>query len=317
MTRSPLFSTYRQGENRVTSSVLAVFERVDVEVVERLLGAATGEATLAMLSFQNQSAKGSDSVPDAVISSSFKFVFEVKTDRNAVRKSQLLSHVKQLDDTHENELMFVLTPDPEEPAVVAELDDPRVIWFNFVALDRAIQDVLEDADQLLSERSRFLLRELRRLFEEDGLLSWDDTVIVAARQAYDEYLKYSAYICQPGRSFKSGLTNLGFYRSGQIEPLVPKIVHVEEVTIDPNCEGPARRLIEQLLEDRSRTRGQPIQVFMLTSPDDPGTTTLEHPILNTSRTASGKPWAWTLGQRYTTLERLLRNPGTTTELDAL
>ena len=213
MTRSPLFSTYRQGENRVTSSVLAVFERVDVEVVERLLGAATGEATLAMLSFQNQSAKGSDSVPDAVISSSFKFVFEVKTDRNAVRKSQLLSHLKQLDDTHENELMFVLTPDPEEPAVVVELDDPRVIWFNFFALDRAVQEVLEDTDQLLSERSRFLLRELRRLFEEDGLLSWDDTVIVAARKAYDEYLKYSAYIAN-----RAGHSSRGSPTSASIAP---------------------------------------------------------------------------------------------------
>ena len=87
--------------------------------------------------------------------------------------------------------------------------------------------------------------------------------------------------------------------------------------IDPDYQGPARPLVERLLEDHSRARGQPFQVFMLTSPDDPGTTTLEHPILNTSRTASGKPWAWTLGQRYTTLERLLRNPETTTELDAL
>ena len=29
MPRNPLFSTYRQGENRVTASMLAVFERLD------------------------------------------------------------------------------------------------------------------------------------------------------------------------------------------------------------------------------------------------------------------------------------------------
>ena len=47
MARAPLFSTYRQGENRVTSSLLAVFERIDLSAVARLLGAATGEPTLS------------------------------------------------------------------------------------------------------------------------------------------------------------------------------------------------------------------------------------------------------------------------------
>jgi hypothetical protein len=32
--KAPLFSTYRQGENRVTSSLMAVFERVDLSIVE-------------------------------------------------------------------------------------------------------------------------------------------------------------------------------------------------------------------------------------------------------------------------------------------
>jgi hypothetical protein len=33
--------------------------------------------------------------------------------------------------------------------------------------------------------------------------------------------------------------------------------------------------------------------------------------------ASGRPWAWTLGQRYTALEKLRRNPATTGELDRM
>jgi hypothetical protein len=42
MSKNPLFSTYRQGENRVTSSMLAVFERIDLSLLETLLGAAAG-----------------------------------------------------------------------------------------------------------------------------------------------------------------------------------------------------------------------------------------------------------------------------------
>jgi hypothetical protein len=52
--KSPLFSTYRQGENRVTSSMLAVFERLDMAVLEALLGAASGEAALPFVKFVNQ-----------------------------------------------------------------------------------------------------------------------------------------------------------------------------------------------------------------------------------------------------------------------
>lgn len=54
MAKNPLFSTYRQGENRVTSSMLAVFERIDLSILESLLIAATGEASLELVSFVNQ-----------------------------------------------------------------------------------------------------------------------------------------------------------------------------------------------------------------------------------------------------------------------
>lgn len=44
--KNPLFSTYRQGENRVTSSMLAVFERIDRSLLETMLAAASGESSL-------------------------------------------------------------------------------------------------------------------------------------------------------------------------------------------------------------------------------------------------------------------------------
>ena len=54
MAKNPLFSTYRQGENRVTSSMLAVFERIDLSFLETVLAAASGESSLQMVSFTNQ-----------------------------------------------------------------------------------------------------------------------------------------------------------------------------------------------------------------------------------------------------------------------
>jgi hypothetical protein len=54
MATTPLFSSYRKGENRVTGSTLAVFERVGLEVLERLLGAAAGGDDLALVKFRNQ-----------------------------------------------------------------------------------------------------------------------------------------------------------------------------------------------------------------------------------------------------------------------
>ncbi|WP_304454773.1 hypothetical protein [Nocardiopsis sp. YSL2] len=39
----------------------------------------------------------------------------------------------------------------------------------------------------------------------------DEVVVVAASQAYPEYLDTAAYICQPGRVFQEGLAHMGFY----------------------------------------------------------------------------------------------------------
>jgi hypothetical protein len=74
VTANPLFSTYRQGENRVTSSMLAVFERVGLGILEQLLTAATGEAALTTITFTNQPPGSGASVPDARISARFRVV---------------------------------------------------------------------------------------------------------------------------------------------------------------------------------------------------------------------------------------------------
>jgi hypothetical protein len=325
MPKNPLFSTYRQGENRVTSSMLAVFERIDLSVLEALLTAAAGEASLQTVSFVNQPVGKGASVPDARISAHFAYWFEVKTAPNALAVSQLEEHLKSLEPGASGERLFVITPDASEPPAVAELGDARVVWFNFRGLYDAIDALLADVSGLVSEHARFLLRELQALLVEDGLVDNDDVVVVAARVAYPEYLEHHVYVCQPNRAFRDGLTHLGFYAHGAIQPHIARILHRADPVPFTTEEAKRRRgtategrvadAIDTLLSIGARTEGNEYGVFILTPPSDPRTVYLEAPIVNdTVAGPSGRPWAWTLGQRYTSLTRLSR-PGVTKTSD--
>ncbi|HYT92862.1 MAG TPA: hypothetical protein VEL76_29365, partial [Gemmataceae bacterium] len=61
-----IFSTYRQGENRVTASILAVLRSLVLPRIEFILGALLGEE-FTLVSFQNQASKGGSGVPDGEI----------------------------------------------------------------------------------------------------------------------------------------------------------------------------------------------------------------------------------------------------------
>jgi len=51
---NPLFSTYTQGENRVTSMFLAVLKHFNGRLAEDILGALTGESDFSPATFDNQ-----------------------------------------------------------------------------------------------------------------------------------------------------------------------------------------------------------------------------------------------------------------------
>ncbi|MYD66132.1 MAG: hypothetical protein F4X26_09195 [Chloroflexi bacterium] len=321
MSKAPLFSTYRQGENRVTASMLAVFERIDLSLLEQLLGAASGESDLQMVRFRNQ-ISGKGSVPDAGISAHFNYLFEVKTEPEAVRVQQLRGHLALLGDQGDQRL-FVITPDIEEPHQVTTLavEDARVGWVSFVALASAVEEILAAADETVSEREAFLLRELVRLFEADGLLdSPNDVVIVAAGTAYPFYQQYGLYVCQAGRGFSAHIQRMGFYRRKAIQPEVPEILwHQDGFDIsaqsiaelersgDSTKKDAARRLREAIDQGELELDWQ-AQVFLLSAPDDERTFRLAHPIAHDGRSG------WTQKQRYVSSEILSGNPRSTKEL---
>lgn len=299
--------------------MLAVFERIDLSLLEIILASAAGEASLAMVAFTNQPPGRGHSVPDARISARFSYWFEVKTARNALDSHQLSEHLANLGNEGE-ERLFVITPDAEQPDLVAQLGDPRLVWFNFRALYDAIATASVDPASGVSEQSTFLLRELQALMVDDGLVDNDDVVVVAARFAYPEYLTRGLYICQAERAFRDGLTHMAFYAHSAIQTHVPKIRYRQDLVTFSHDEVAARQAgsdvdrdigaaIEVDLKEGTREEGKQYQVFLLSAPEhDPETVHLDRPIENDTRTDSGRPWAWTFGQRYASLDGLTR-PG--------
>lgn len=323
MSKRPLFSSYRQGENRVTGSILAVFERLDLSTLERILRLATEESSLELVRFDLVKPEGTGpTVPDGRIAASFKYLFEVKTAYGALRHKQLQGHLKHLEEGHyADQRLFVLTPDPELPPIVSSLQDDRVRWFNFVDLSRAIETAR--AAEGVPDDERVLLRELQILFSQENLLGRQDVVVVAAGTAYDFYQRWSAYVCQAGRAFRPGINRMGFYRKLRIEREFPTILmsrddvpftyeHAAELrnTGDP-LNAALAELITSTLVEGSRNEGDVHQAFLLARPDDgKRTLSLTQPIEH------GGPGAWTMGQRYVYSDALQTEPKTTVELAA-
>ena len=314
---SSIFSTYSTGENRVTASILAVLRSLSLGRIERLLGALLEESEFELIRFQNQPSKGGDTVPDAIIQASVRILVETKVKLNAVNEQQVNGHLSRLNDaTESTALLLVVTPDEVRPKVLDGFSDDRIAWTSFTMLNDAIEELVEDKHEVISEREEFLLRELQNMLTAEGLLSNAyDVVVVAARNAWPEYNDVHAYICQKNRSFQK-VGRIGFYSKGVVYPLVPKILDVfEDVEMKHSAyKGELGRLVNRLLDERRRTEGMRSKVFLLSSPESSDTLTLREPIPNDKKSKTGKPTAFTMGQRYVSSESLL-NANTTSDLD--
>jgi hypothetical protein len=274
-----------------------------------ILPALTEQAEFELVRFENQAARGGMGVPDAQVLSSCRILIETKTQRNAIKRKQLEQHLQRLDDANETvRCLLVHSPEESRPTELVHFSDERLCWTSFAALDQAIDELLADKTEVTSEREAFLLRELQTMLLPEGLLGFEkDTVIVAARQAWDEYTKHQLYVCQPGRPFQP-VQYMGFYKANQILPRVPRILECHDrVRMERGAyKGELGRAIDRLLDLALREPGVEYQVFLLTGPDDPQTICLDEPIVNDLLSASGRRSAFTQGQRYVKLDNLRR-----------
>lgn len=331
-----LFSTYSLAENQVTSSILAVFERLSFALVESILQVLCAEPELSLLTFDNQ-VVSADSIPDGRIRASFVYWIETKIIPNTVNLDQITRHLRALDMDNKAEWqrLLVLTPDPELPASLKQVEDQRIIWTNFDNLVAAIQEVVKQDEEWLkfngvipNEYERGLLRELVRFLYSMNLVGrYTDQVLVVparAKLALEEYLKCSVYICQPGRTFQP-CSHLAFYITGKgiIYPKVPKILEQIdniskeelEIRIDLTEETriKLRELINNVEQAGSRVWNGKQKIIFLSPPDSPDTIKLPHEI-KTDTKANGRTIAFAQGHRYIPLSLLKKAPETTSKL---
>jgi len=212
--------------------------------------------------------------------------------------------------------------------VVDRISDalPDTILFLNDHLDRAVLALelayLRDGDvEMILPRVFGAESAERKRTSRSETVADADTVIVAARDAYDSYLATAAYVCQPLRSFRDRVRYLGFYRDKAIQPEIAAIRHRRKSVMFSRDEAarlrasgdPTDAAIADLIESRlagGRSAGQEHQVFLLSSKDDAETMKLPGEVQHSDR------GAWTQAQRYTTSAALKRNPGTTAELAA-
>jgi hypothetical protein len=146
-------------------------------------------------------------------------------------------------------------------------------------------------------------------------------LVPAGKIALADYDTYSAYICQPNRTFRDA-TRIGFYAHREISPHFPKIRRsydsvpftVEEAARH-RAEGDEElaQIIERVVASPNRGGHRPghHKVMLLTPPGDPETITLPQPIKHPAR---GRGQAFVRRQRYTSEAALSRHPATTADL---
>lgn len=117
----------------------------------------------------------------------------------------------------------------------------------------------------------------------------------------------------PGRSANARLDA----PNGAIQVHVPRIRHREDLVTFTHRDAAARqlrseadqlisRLINVHLAKGTRAQCKQYQIFLLSRLEDPDTILLDQPIHNDITTDSGRPWPWTMGQRYVSLSALTR-----------
>jgi len=309
----PLFSTYQQGENRVTASILAVLARLGLHLTERILGGMLGDANVSLVSFTPLPATSGPGNPDGEILARARFLFEVKIASGALDSAQAaalkIAYTDKLGDDHDGRLI-ILTPDVGCPKPLVGLGDERVVWVNFVTLAVVLREVVADDRDPASEHEAYLIRELLALFDAEGLLDNRDTVVMAARTAYGFYLSHAAYVCQPNRSIRP-VRRMGFYTSRQIKPEVPQILGSRKAVLfdadnaatltqaTDEIDRSVGLIVAKCLADGTRNAGDLHDVYVLSPADDANTLRLPQPLAHTGS------FAFTMGQRYISSTQLV------------
>ena len=295
---------------------MAVLQRLSLPNIDWILGILLDQ-DIALVSFRNQ-VKGESTIPDAKIETGSSIWIETKRVRNAVSPDQIQNHLENL---REGESLLLLTPDDARPRNIPD----SVVWVNFNNLAEAIEAILVNDDPPPTESERFLLRELRLMLEEEGLLDKpvNRVLVRPARMAWPMYNYMGVYTCKPNEMLRS-CSHLAFYTKNAIQPLVPKIITIIPSIAIADMQqvdllvGSERELaqafyakfelghMDDIKENYRIELTQQKTVVFLSAPDDPDTIRLaEGGVSNNKVSQAGARVAWMMGNsRYVTLDSL-------------
>ncbi len=315
-----IFSNYSTPENRVTATILAVFEKISSTTVTRILQVLIEDSTIELIEYENQ-VKVTDSIPDGRIKGLFDYMIETKITKGAIKKEQIENHCKALK--YDFSKLLILTPDFNYPPILNEIKSDysnKIIWSNFDKIIEGIDAVLQDSILLL-DREKFLLLELKEFIINEQLTSEDYSkkiLIVPAGNAWDFYKKYTIYKCQPNRTFKP-TSYMGFYADKQIKEYFPKILgyvdklNIQEDDLSKTSIKTVNEVNEQTVKNRLiqlKNRLQPNQwngyykYIILTDINDNETFKNTHPIDNNKTSYSDKGTAFVQKQTYVNIDNI-------------
>jgi hypothetical protein len=103
-----------------------------------------------------------------------------------------------------------------------------------------------------------------------------------------------------------------------IQPIIPKVLEVHpDVLIEKGAHnGRLGGLVDRMFDEQPDREGGRNKVFLLSAPDSPDTVTLGEGIPNNLIASTGRPTAYTQGQRYVSLEKLRLAKSTSDLVDA-
>jgi hypothetical protein len=93
--QNSIFSTYKQGENRVTAAFLSVLSHLNLTSLSNIFNAILDDSGIDVLTFQNQAKTKNkkDKIPDGRIYSNFDWVIETKTVAKVDWANQVQGHL--------------------------------------------------------------------------------------------------------------------------------------------------------------------------------------------------------------------------------
>ncbi|MFW6722783.1 hypothetical protein ACHZ98_21990 [Streptomyces sp. MAR4 CNY-716] len=174
-----------------------------------------------------------------------------------------------------------------------------------------IRQIIEVARYIDSDAAEWLAQVSRAMdVYAQRPIAPEDTVAVAARDAWPLYLASNAYVCQAGRSFRD-VNRIAFYTDREIKEHVPEITHrrdnvewsPEEVArLGRSANRNDRKISSIITASRAAGwTGGRFQVFLLTQSGDARHRELRAPL---PHEVTGRGSAYTQGQRYVSLHAL-------------